>query len=131
MEKKLATGQGIFYLAAGLWPVVHYKSFEKVTGPKEDEWLVKTVGLLIAASGAVILGSAMRAGENNRLPAETIALGAGHASVLGGVSLYYSAIGRISKIYLLDALTEWAIAGLWVGAVRKSGGVPQLQKRSA
>lgn len=39
----------MFYLAAGLWPIVSLHSFEAVTGPEQDDWLVKTIGGLIAA----------------------------------------------------------------------------------
>ena len=44
-----------FYVASGLRPIVSMRTFEKVTGPKTDEWLVKTVGLLIAVSGAIFI----------------------------------------------------------------------------
>ncbi len=29
-------GQGVFYLATGIWPLVNIQSFEMVTGPKTD-----------------------------------------------------------------------------------------------
>ena len=41
----LATGQGAYYVASGLWPIFHRRSFEAVTGPKKDWWLVVTVGV--------------------------------------------------------------------------------------
>ncbi len=53
-----ALGQGAFWLASGAWPLVHYPSFEAVTGPKEDDWLVKTIGGLIAVVGATLLRGA-------------------------------------------------------------------------
>jgi hypothetical protein len=34
----------------GLWPLVSIGTFQQVTGPKTDLWLVKTVGVLIAVS---------------------------------------------------------------------------------
>jgi len=46
--RALAIGQGLCYPLTGLWPLVSLRSFEKVTGPKADDWLVKTVGALIA-----------------------------------------------------------------------------------
>jgi hypothetical protein len=28
----------------GVWPIPHLQSFEAVTGPKKERWLVKTMG---------------------------------------------------------------------------------------
>ena len=39
-----ALTQGVFYLATGLWPIVHLPSFERVTGRKKEKWLVKAMG---------------------------------------------------------------------------------------
>jgi hypothetical protein len=36
--------QSIYYIATGLWPVFNLRSFERVTGPKTDGWLVKQAG---------------------------------------------------------------------------------------
>lgn len=54
LSSALATGQGLYFLVTGIWPLVHIKSFQWVTGPKVDLWLVKTVGVLIAVMGAVL-----------------------------------------------------------------------------
>jgi hypothetical protein len=114
--KTLAVGQGVFYLLSGLWPILDIKSFEKVTGPKTDDWLVKTVGALIATTGATLV----QTGLNKDLSREAALIGAGHALVLGTVSGYYSTKGRISKIYLLDAFTEYLLVGAWVLTKRPS-----------
>jgi hypothetical protein len=37
--------------------VVHYRSFELVSGPKKDAWLVKCVGGLAATTGYALLRS--------------------------------------------------------------------------
>lgn len=48
IDRNIATKfQGIYYVASGLWPLLHMRSFEAVTGPKRDKWLVNTVGALI------------------------------------------------------------------------------------
>lgn len=39
--------QATYTLLTGLWPLVHISSFLRVTGPKTDIWLVKTVGALL------------------------------------------------------------------------------------
>ena len=51
----LCVTQGIFYVATGVWPIVHLRSFEAVTGPKLEGWLVKTVGALIAVVGGIAI----------------------------------------------------------------------------
>jgi hypothetical protein len=114
--RRVAQTQGAIFLASGLWPVFHLKSFEKVTGPKEDEWLVKTVGLLLASTGAALLRAAMK---RDRIPKELRALGAGQSAILASVSCYYSLKGRISKIYLLDTLMESLIVAAWLSGPRQ------------
>jgi hypothetical protein len=47
-RRRLIAFQAAYYLATGLWPLVHLPSFEAVTGPKTDDWLVHMVGLLAA-----------------------------------------------------------------------------------
>lgn len=110
-QRPLAIGHGIFFLTCGLWPVFHIRSFEKVTGPKKDDWLVKTVGLLLATTGGTLLASGLKSRES---PWELRAIAAGECLVLAGVSLFYSLQGRISKIYLADTTVETAIAGAWL-----------------
>ena len=45
--RSLALAQGLCFTATGLWPLMHMPSFEAVTDPKEDKWLVRTVGVLV------------------------------------------------------------------------------------
>jgi len=101
--------QGVYYVTSGLWPIFHMRSFEHVTGPKHDKWLVKTVGALIAAIGSTILISAGREHED-----ETARnLGISTAVALIGIDSIYAIRGTIPKVYLLDAAVEAAIlAGL-------------------
>jgi hypothetical protein len=99
--------QGIYYIATGLWPILNMRSFEMVTGPKRDKWLVKTVGALITAIGSTLLFSAAREPES-----ETARnLGISTALALIGIDSIYSIRGTISKIYLMDAAVEAAIVG--------------------
>ena len=44
----------IFYIVTGVWPIVSMRSFEAITGPKVDRWLVKTVGALVAVIGCAL-----------------------------------------------------------------------------
>ena len=100
--------QGIFYVATGLWPIIHLRSFERVTGPKVDKWLVRTFGALISAVGATLI-----AGAFERKSRALEILGVGSALALGAADLIYSLRGRISKVYLADAAAEGAIAATW------------------
>jgi hypothetical protein len=110
MRPSLSLVQGAYFVATGLWPVVHWRSFEAVTGPKQEVWLVKTMGGLITAVGAALL-----AGGLERSPARAQrVLGVGSALALGLAELIYGARGRISPVYLMDAVVEGGIVGGWL-----------------
>jgi len=110
----LAVAQGVFYVGTGVWPLVHLRSFEAVTGPKPEGWLVKTVGALIAVVG----GALLLAGLRRRVSPELRLLAAGSAASLAAVDVIYSP-QRISPVYLLDAVAEGVlIAGWCVSAAR-------------
>ena len=74
----LAMIQGAYFLATGIWPLLHLASFMRVTGPKTDRWLVKTVGALVAVllplpvdtayDYLVPEGAAFRAGDIVEVP---------------------------------------------------------------
>ncbi len=102
--------QGIYYLATGLWPLLSLPTFVRVTGPKTDEWLVRTVGLLVGVSGVALLLAAW----SGRVTPELILLGIGEAVSLAVIDVVYSLRGRISKIYLLDAVAEVVLLVGWV-----------------
>jgi hypothetical protein len=110
--RRLAAFQGAYYLSTGVWPIVHMRSFEAVTGKKIERWLVKTVGLLASAIGLTLLASARRRG---RLSADARLLGIASAAGFAAVDLWYGgARRRISPIYLLDGAAEVAVAALWL-----------------
>jgi hypothetical protein len=106
--------QGVFYVATGLWPLVHLKSFEAVTGPKVDRWLVRTVSGLITVVGAALIAGAC---EQRRSSRTLAVLGIGSALALGVSDVIYASRGRISKIYYADAAAEAGILAAW--AVRR------------
>jgi hypothetical protein len=112
----VAYGQGAFYVLTGIWPIVHIESFIWVTGPKYDIWLVKTVGVLIIAVG----GSLLLAARNHRITPEIMLLAVGCALGLTIIDVYYVSIGRIWKVYLLDAVAESMLIILWLIGWRKS-----------
>lgn len=111
----IALAQALYYIPTGVWPLVSIRTFQKVTGPKTDLWLVKTVGLLITVVGA----SLMMAGTRRRMGPETPMLGIGSAAALTAIDVVYVAKRRISPIYLLDALGELVLIGGWIVALRR------------
>lgn len=111
-RRNIALAQGIYFAAAGVWPLLHMPSFEAVTGPKVDKWLVRTVGMLIGVVGGVLASAAVR----DQVTAEIEALAVGSAAGLGTVAAVYAAKGRIAPIYFADAAVEAAIVGTWAVA---------------
>ncbi len=108
--RRLAGVQALFYLVTGVWPLLHMRSFEAITGPKMDRWLVKTVGVLVIAIGGS-LGLAARA---ERTTPEIALLGAGSAGGLAAIDIVYVAKRRISPVYLLDAAAELVLVAAWI-----------------
>lgn len=112
----LSLAQGLYYLGTGLWPLVSMRTFERVTGPKTDRWLVKTAGILIGVIGGVLTV----AGARGRTPPEVPLLAAGSAAGLASIDTVYAAGGRISRVYFLDALAEAALVVGWTLAWRRA-----------
>jgi len=113
---RLALAQGIFYFITGIWPLLHLASFEAVTGPKTDDWLVQTVGALLATFGAVLA----LAGLRRRLTSEWRLLAAGFALVLALVDIVFV----IPPVYLADAAVELPLVLAWIWAGRADCGRP-------
>jgi hypothetical protein len=112
---RLAVAQGAFYLATGVWPLLHMRSFEAVTGEKTDDWLVETVGALLTVSGAVM----MMAGLRRRVTPEIALLAAGSAGALTAIDVIYTARRVIRPVYLLDAVAETALIAAWTAVVAR------------
>jgi hypothetical protein len=95
--------QGLYYFISGVWPLLSITSFQIVTGPKVDIWLVKTVGSLLMVTGLVLIGNAF---------------------ALTVIEVIYWSNGTISAIYLLDSVVEvlliigWLL--LWRRMIRAS-----------
>ena len=105
--RRILAVQGAYYVATGAWALAHHRSFEAVSGRKNDYWLVRTVGALAVAIGGA-LAVASRAPEPH---CEAIALSAGSAVAFGGVDAVYATAGRISRVYLVDLAAE--VGFLW------------------
>ena len=105
----LAAIQGAFYVATGVWGLVDLASFQAVTGPKNDLWLVRTVAVLVLVVGSVLLVAAARL----RVTFEMVLLAMGCALGLTVIDVAYVTAGAIGPVYLLDAAAEVALALAW------------------
>ncbi|HEU4681833.1 MAG TPA: hypothetical protein VFS51_08810 [Gemmatimonadales bacterium] len=119
------TLQSVYYLVTGLWPVIHFPSFEAVTGPKTDDWLVHTVGVLAAAIG-LSLGVAVVRAQTQAEPVTTLAIAS--ALAFAGIDLVYGLSGRISPIYLVDAGVQFALV-LVLSLTTRSAREPPVSPR--
>jgi hypothetical protein len=113
--RSLARLHGLFNVTAGAWPILSIRSFEAVTGPKVDRWLVRTVGGLLCAIGATQLLASRRdtVGPDVRL------LSIAAPAVLGTIAVVYAAKGRISKVYLLDGVMEAGWVASWAAVTAR------------
>ena len=107
----VASLQAAFYVGTGVWPLLHRRSFEWVTGPKTDFWLAQTVGLTVATIG-IGLGHALS--RRRGVPAELRTVATMSAAGLALVDVSFVARGRISKISLADAAAEAALVAGWL-----------------
>lgn len=109
LRRAVALAQGSYFALTGIWPILSMRTFEAVTGPKQDKWLVKTVGALVGVLGGVLTASSAR-----KEPAEDLAqVAIGSAAALAAVDVIYVAKKRISPIYLLDAVAETILIVGW------------------
>lgn len=108
--KLLLMIQGLYFLFTGLWSLLHLQSFEQVTGPKTDHWLVQTVGVLVGCSGLVFLV----AGYNEHLTAEVMLLAFTNALGLAFIDFYFVICGRISRVYLVDGWIQSLFMIVWI-----------------
>lgn len=102
------TVQALYYLVTGVWPILSMASFEAVSGPKVDDWLVRMVALLVVVIGATLLIAVRRRAWTT----ETKVLAIGGALAFTAIDLRYALSGRISPIYLADAGLELAFVAL-------------------
>jgi hypothetical protein len=94
--------QAVYYLITGLWPLISLSTFEAVTGPKTDDWLVQTVGVLAAVIGVTLMLGTRRPQPHG----ETITLSLLSAFGFLTVDTVFVFSGVISRIYLVDAAVQ-------------------------
>lgn len=103
--------QGVFYVITGLWPIIHLRSFERITGRRREGWLAKAMGGMITAVGAALIVGSLE----SKAPRSLRVLGMGSALALGLADLVFATRGRkAQKAYLADAVAEGAAFTGWV-----------------
>lgn len=109
---KVALAQGAYYVATGLWPFFGMASFVALTGPKDDLWLVRTVGGLLAIIGLSLGMAALR----RRVTPSLRLLGLAVAAFLAASDIWYVATTQVWPIFLGDAAAELLLVTAWITA---------------
>ncbi len=110
---RLALAHGAYLVAAGLWPVLHLRSFARVTGPKPEGWLSKGVGVCWANLGAALLS----AGARGKVSQELRLAAASTALTFAAMDFWYAGPRRrISPVYLANGALELGFAAAWAVA---------------
>jgi hypothetical protein len=108
---KLALAHGGYLVFIGAWPLVHLRSFAKVTGPKPEGWLAKGVGACLANVGIQLIQAAVRGGRVRR---DVRSLAVRMAMTFAAFDFYYAGLRRrISPVYLGNGAIQLMFAALW------------------
>ena len=107
---RVALMHGGYLLAIGLWPIVGFDTFKKVTGPKPEGWLSKGVG----ACTANIVAALGAAGARGKVARELRILGMTTGLSFALMDFWYAGFRRrIARVYLLNGVAQLGFAALW------------------
>ena len=130
MKRLIAGTQGVYYVVTGVWPLISLTTFELVSGPKIDDWLVHTVGILVTVIGLALLAAAAK----NDTGAAVRIIAIGSAAGLAFIDFFYALRGVIWPIYMLDGVGEVVLILLWAAAIIRERGhtsTPVRQKQTS
>ena len=96
--------QGGYYLVGGLWRLLHARSFERVAGPKPDQFQTDVTAALFTAVGAALI-----AGTRNSAPRGPVRVLAISAPVAVAV-IDFRHRRQIRRLFRLEAALEVAFA---------------------
>jgi len=96
--------QGWYYLGGGLWPLLHFRSFEAVAGRKPDRFQTEVTSILFAAAGATLLAGT----RGGRLPPAVRVLAL--SSALGTAYADLRHRRRLRAIFRAEAALELLFA---------------------
>lgn len=108
--ERASRAQGPYYLLGGVWPLVHFRSFAAVAGPKPDVFQTQIAGALFGSIGATLLLA-----PRTQPWVRALAATSGLACAL--VDLRH--VRRLRRVFLLDAALNGAFA---VAALRGGSG---------
>ena len=109
--KSLLVTHATYLFITAVWPILHIKSFMYVTGPKEDIWLVKTVGALLIPVSLCMFSYLKKTAAD---PIPLMLLAGGTAISFFYIDVHYVVTGVIAAIYLLDGIAELIFLSGWV-----------------
>jgi hypothetical protein len=103
--------QGFYTFITALWAIIDIDSFMKVTGPKTDIWLVKTVSIVLAGVGLTLLSHLT---ERDKPVFPAILLGCFTSAGLAFIDFYYTSSNTIPLVYATDGFIEVAFFIGWM-----------------
>jgi energy-converting hydrogenase Eha subunit E len=120
LYKTILIIQGIYTTITALWAIVDIGSFMKVTGPKNDIWLVKTLSVILLAIGLTFISHSFQ--HKISLPAITLALSTSLSLAI--IDFHYVSEGVISRVYAADGIIQVIFFVFWIyiAAARKQSG---------
>ncbi len=98
LSRYLILAHGGYLCIGGLWPLIHMDSFEAVTGPKVDEFLVRSIALILLLTAAVLFSQL----HGKELELSAVIMGMGISLILGSIAIISAALGYIRAVYFLD-----------------------------
>jgi hypothetical protein len=113
--RRVLLAHGGYYVGTGVLPFISRRLFALLTGPKQEWWLVETVGGVVTVVGAATIAAAVRGDP----PPEVLFTAAGTAATLAAIDVVYVAKGRIAPSYLVDAGVQVGLIGALGVALRR------------
>jgi hypothetical protein len=101
-RNRFVLAHAAYLVVTGMWPLVHYRSFEFVTGPKREAWLVRTVGATTTVLG---ISLAINRRHGSLLSALVTA-------AFAGAEIRPAVRGQIRPVYLADAALQATVSTL-------------------
>jgi len=105
--------QGGYFLVTGIWPLISIETFMTITGPKQDLWLVKTVGAMLSVMAVCLLAYLLEGGSR----VYVFIIGILSSAVFATVDFFYSIKGVISKIYQVDGVLQVGFLLTWLSII--------------
>ncbi|MFZ5871164.1 MAG: hypothetical protein ACOYXW_11645 [Actinomycetota bacterium] len=101
--------QGWYYAIGGAWPLIHFRSFEAVAGPKPDRFQTQVTAALFTAIGVALLAGARQP------PTAPVTRSLAASSAIGVAALDWRYRSDLRQVFRLEAVIEavFAAAALW------------------